>query len=241
MYEEDMDLKNENLDLNADNTNQEEVEPVAMSKKQTGFIVIGSILFLIIILYMLRGCSISKDVGSSTKNQEVVNTQSEISTSGVSNGGESSSQNLENTTENVEVSSTSSGENNLVENTNSSESTQSTSTDNTVKDIQAITEVPTSSTDDLFEKDTNMVVVTEPQLGDVVSTQGIVKSKSVYSFNGSYIYNVDILLISEDSTVKSCSYFCPKKTYDALYVSQSLSVSYQLDSKGNISICTISN
>lgn len=225
MYEEEnVNLENNMSSSTNEDVGEHEVEPVTLSKKQTGFFVVGVLFLLIIVAYLLRGCSIAKEAEKTVQNKEPVKTQSEISTSGVSNSGDSSSKILENTAENVEVSPTLSEENNLGESSEVIESEDST--------VQDVSETNYSS----------LMAISEPKLGEVASaTQGIVKSKNVYFYNNSYIYNIDILFVAQDTTVKECSYFCPKKTYDALVISQPVHVDYQMDSQGNVSIISISN
>lgn len=82
--------------------------------------------------------------------------------------------------------------------------------------------------------------VVEPVFSKVIKTSGIVSDKNVYMMGNSYVYEIKILMVISDGVNETCSYFCPKKTYDALKTSDTVSVSYQVDNAGNISVSTIS-
>ena len=84
------------------------------------------------------------------------------------------------------------------------------------------------------------VVSVEPVLGAEVETSGIVSGMSMYRVGSSYTYGVNIILVTGNDANVECSYFCPRNTYSALEVGDSLVVKYQMDSMGNVSISSIS-
>ena len=83
-------------------------------------------------------------------------------------------------------------------------------------------------------------VSVEPVLGAEVETSGIVSGMSMYRVGSSYTYGVNIILVTGNDANVECSYFCPRNTYSALEVGDSLVVKYQMDSMGNVSISSIS-
>ncbi len=80
-----------------------------------------------------------------------------------------------------------------------------------------------------------------PAMGSEVSSSGIVSGMSMFKYNNSYIYCINIVLVTGNDSKVECSYFCPKNTYSALGIGSSINVIYQMDSMGNISISSISN
>lgn len=78
-------------------------------------------------------------------------------------------------------------------------------------------------------------------MGAEVQANGIVKGISMYKVGDSYTYGVNLILVVGNDENLECTYFCPKKTADALGIGMSLVVSYQCDSVGNICVVSISN
>ena len=113
--------------------------------------------------------------------------------------------------------------------------------------VQEVTTTPTELTTDA-KAETSVKVdvpssglneVALPELSEKLNTNGIVVSKKSYKYEGSYIYGVTVSMLVGEQT-KSVQYFCPKNTYDALSSTDTITVEYQLDSGGNISISSIS-
>ena len=162
------------------NTNQ----PVAMSKKKTGLILIVVLFIVMIILYSVRGCSVTKKSNGSSNSTVAPIASSETTEGTTENIDESVSNNTENlaTTEGVSSASTEENttENNVSTNpvfiVNSSEESNNTSNVST-------TEIPTVSN----ENNELMQEVATPVLGEEVATTGIVSGKTVYKVGNEYV------------------------------------------------------
>jgi hypothetical protein len=96
-------------------------------------------------------------------------------------------------------------------------------------------DVPNTSVDNEFEQ-----LTLEPALGAEITSSGMVKGLYMYKIGGSYTYGVNLLLLTGNDSSIECYYFCPRKTYSALSIGDSLSVTYQQDSMGNVSVMSIS-
>ena len=80
----------------------------------------------------------------------------------------------------------------------------------------------------------------EPALGAEVLGTGMVKGLYMYQIGNSYTYGVNLVIITGNDAYIECYYFCPRKTYSALAIGDSLQVTYQQDSMGNVSVVSIS-
>lgn len=216
------------------NTNQ----PVAMSKKKTGLILIIVLFIIMIILYSVRGCSVTKKSDSSG-NSTVASTASSETTEGTTeNIDESVPNNTENvaTTEGVSSASTEENttENNVSTNpvfiVNSSEESNNTSNVST-------TETSTVSN----ENNELMQEVATPVLGEEVATTGIVSGKTVYKIGNEYVYAVKLIVVVGDDKNISCKYYCTRRSWDSVNSGNSVNVVIKTDTEGTISIESISN
>ena len=211
---------------NPQQTEEMEVEPVQLSKKTTGLILVLIILVIIIICCIIKDGSNRKNIPKATQTNKVEKVQSENSNSSSSNMGGSDLENVGNSSENLSVSPTLTVEANSVENSVSSQIANAEISDKTVT-------VPEGGS-------AEFVKTSEPILGDSFQTKGIIKNRTVYSLGNSYVYGIEILIILDNGMDTTCSYFCPKNTYSALTVGDTVYVTYQCDNLGNISINTIS-
>ena len=78
-----------------------------------------------------------------------------------------------------------------------------------------------------------------PAMGAEVKSSGIVKGIHMYKIGNSYVYGVEIVIVTSNDNSVSCQYFCPSKTYNQLSIGTALDVIYQMDSMGNVSIYSI--
>ena len=204
----------EEYNNNEENTQNEEVEEVHLSKKKTGLILVGVLVVVLIILFSVKGCSITKKVKTPSSSTSSVNRVNQSSVETTSKMVEVQSKIEEKTTVFVESSSSSS------EDTNVGKSEENT-TEKVKSDIS-------------FEK------VNEPVLSEGIDTSGIVSGKSVYKVGNSYMYAISLVIVTGNENNSPCKYFCPKNTWNALSVGDTVKATFQTDSQGNISINTIS-
>lgn len=221
--------ENENENLNQE-PQEDDIEPVKLGKKKTGIICVVLILCVIIICLTVRGCSISKEVKSPSSSSDVTISQEENNGKIPTNVKDTEVKNSENITSSTESNSTSSKE---------------VTEDNLeVKDSETIVmQEPTTNTTSNEGTDSNnkpLTVADNPILGSSIDTTGIVSGKTTYLIGTSYLYEVSIVVVTGNNESAICKYYCPKNTYDALSMGDSLSVTYQTDSTGNSSISTIS-
>lgn len=225
---------------------QVNVEPVKLSKKKVGFILIALIFVFIIIILTLSRTSISKSVestGSSNKGNNGV----QISVSEVDRNGDEASQiSSEFVPNSGEVSTSPQSEPTVPENTGSeveSSSVVETGTSEVVESstsesvMQGVIEpvVDPEPEGSIFEE-----VPIDTSLGAETSTNGIVTGAHMYRVENSYTYGIDIFFATEDGTRVDCLYFCPKGTYDKLDNGDVLKVKYAMDTQGNVCVISIS-
>lgn len=188
-----------------------EVKPVKLSRWATVSILIACVIGVLILVLTIHSCNIEKKVESSQNTTET-KIVSEVSTETAQNVVEMPSEQTEKPTAVQEVTTT---------------PTELTT------DAKAETSVKV----DVSSSGLNEVAL--PELSEKLNTNGIVVSKKSYKYEGSYIYGVTVSMLVGEQT-KSVQYFCPKNTYDALSSTDTITVEYQLDSGGNISISSIS-
>lgn len=193
---------------------QQEVEPVKLSTGATVGLVIGLLVMVFILVMTIRGCSISKTVNSGSVDQtyETQITEPEETASNVPRETSKVEQNE------PEIEGTVSAP---PENSTSGNNSDSTDEDSNAGKSDGFTEVA------------------DPVLSGVTTNYGMVIGKHIYTREGSYIYGVSISIVINEKSVMA-EYFCPRKTYQELKSGDSLEVSYQVDSNGNISIYSIS-
>ena len=197
-------------------SNAQEVKPVKLGKGAVAGILMGILFIVAILILTVASCQVEKKENVSQNDGSVIPSSTAVSEP-VSNVGENSVKNEEQTTVFSEVATTSS------ENLNSANSQSSVeNSQNSVADINS-----------------GLKEVALPAFGNELNSKGIVISKHVYSYEGSYIYGINVSVLIGDTT-KTVQYFCPKNTYDALNTTDTLSVVYQQDSSGGVSIVSIS-
>lgn len=218
-YREDIDSEegenNKNIEdvKDTNNFSDDDVEPVALSKKTTGMIIFFALVLLLMVMYLVHGCSVSKESNNSMKTTESSNMDNTVSLQDTSNIGVNKLNNTENVAENNRTTSDSSEEANSTKNTGSSVNTGVVSS--------------------------RLKSVEYPVFSSNGSTTGIVESSYAYLIDGSYVYRVNIIVMLEDGS-RIVSYFCPEKTYCSLSKGDALNVEYNLDEGSNISIVSIS-
>lgn len=212
---------------------QEEIAPVKLSKGKALAVVIVFIVLLIFILKILDGVSLTKNSGTPVQSQEVQKTLDVNITSSAVNGGDSAIENLDNSAVSSEVVSTSSEISNSENNLSSESNSEVGVIEGEVVESKEVEENIRASAE--FEH-----LSIEPVMGSEVTVSGIVKGISMYRVGNSYTYGVNLILVVGNDTNVECTYFCPKKTVDALDIGTSLNVNYQSDSEGNICVVSIS-
>lgn len=196
--------------------NAQEVKPVKLGKGAVAGILIGILFIVAILILTVASCHVEKKENVSQNGGSTISSSTVVSKP-VSNAGENSVKNEEQTTVFSEVATTSS------ENLNSANNQGTVSKD----------------TNPVEKKDSGLSEVALPAFGNELTSKGIVISKHVYSYEGSYIYGINISVLIGDTT-QTVNYFCPKNTYDALNTTDTLSIVYQQDSSGLVSISSIS-
>lgn len=245
----------EEIPLHDEGTQQEVKEPevteVKMSKGKAGLVILAMILGLFILIVTIRGCSLSKEVNNTSNNQSTENTSNEEANISTKTGEEE---------ENISKNSTTSEESNTgsTEKSNNSknevveEEEDSTKSEEKIaeseEDVDEVENDKSSNNkgsninkNNTFTEEEGMVQVAEPSLGNARTTTAMVSSKQVYKINdSSYAYSVNLVILTGTNTTVTVEYFCPRKTYDAIVIGDSLSVEYQMDSFGAISISSVS-
>lgn len=81
----------------------------------------------------------------------------------------------------------------------------------------------------------------DAQLGDIKKTAVVVGNKNV-SIDDSkvYVYCLGLFMMNDQGGYTTIKYYCPKKTYDAVNTGDSVTMEYQFDNEGNISISGLS-
>lgn len=80
----------------------------------------------------------------------------------------------------------------------------------------------------------------EPVLGDLQTTAVVVGGKSAYRVdNKSYTYALSFITVDDNDNYSSLKYFCSKKTYDAVSKGDIVTMDFQSDENGIISISSI--
>lgn len=197
-------------------SNAQEVKPVKLGKGAVAGILIGILFIVAILILTVASCHVEKKENVSQNGGSTISSSTVVSEP-VSNAGENSVKNEEQTTVFTEVATASSENSTTVNSQNSVENSQ-----NSVGDSNS-----------------GLTEVALPAFGNELNSKGIVISKHVYSYEGSYIYGINISVLIGDTT-KTVQYFCPKNTYDALSTTDTLSIVYQQDSSGVVSIVSIS-
>lgn len=200
----------------APDSNTQDVKPVKLGKGAVAGILMGILFIVAILILTVASCQVEKKENVSQNDGSVISSSTAVSEP-VSNVGENSVKNEEQTTVFSEVATTSAEISKPVNSQNSVENSQ-----NSVADSNS-----------------GLKEVALPAFGNELNSKGIVISKHVYSYEGSYIYGINVSVLIGDTT-KTVQYFCPKNTYDALNTTDTLSVVYQQDSSGGVSIVSIS-
>lgn len=222
---------------NGDGT--EDVQPVHFSKKKTGIIIIFFIVLVIIILLTVRSCSLQKKV-TVTQNKEVTTEVQTTEDQGVVNGGDVSPENSEKVPSDSGSNTSLPEEVKVGDSEGSSQQTQQQEVSQPLVEGEVVKPVEETPTEDVPVSQSFEELAIMPALGEQWTSTGIVSGLYVYKVNNSYTYGVNILIPENNDAYIICTYFCPKKTYDALKLQDSVSVTYQKDTQGNISVYSIS-
>ena len=208
---------------NAESDTQSEIKPVKLSRMATAGILVVLIFLVMILIITVKGCSLEKKVNSSSTEESQISA-SEMVVEDSEKSDENSSKNGEKTSVSSEVVTASDDDATSSISTDISENPQSGSSDSSNSSIVS---------------GSSLSEVVLPEFGEMLESKGIVIAKHSYTYEGSYVYGVSLSVLIGDST-QTVQYFCPKKTYDALSSTDTVSVSYQQDSAGNVSVVSIS-
>lgn len=232
---------------------QEKPEDVHLGRGAVAGILIALCLMAFILILTLRSCSVTKRIEAT--NQNPVQTPESDVQEVPSNYGESSENIEENSVVLEESASTGAEQTNPGNFDFADQQIEEVSEQSVVKQEesgnfdfanqqveevseQSVVEQPNQSQVVVVE-DSKFKEVAEPALGEEIETYGLIVSKSVYIVDSSYIYCLDVSMVTGDIAT-SVKYFCPKKTYNALQSGDTISITYQLDNSGNFSVLTIS-
>ena len=238
-YVEPMDATTQQGTMNGQ-AQQQEVTPVNLSKGKVCVIVVVFLVLVLLVLIVISGMDVKKkpsaNQGTSAQSTEVQNSEVESSQKQSEKVVDDSTKVTENSAVSSEVSSSSSELNNLANNEGVGKEVNGTQTDGTLVQGEVVEQKP----DEVVDKAEFELITVEPVLGAEVQVSGMVKGISMYRVGDSYTYGVNLILIIGNDTNVECTYFCPKKTADALSIGTSLAVNYQADSNGNICVVSIS-
>lgn len=216
------------------NPQMDEVKPVKLSKGKVTIIVVVFVLLVLFILKVLDGVHLTRAVDTTGQTQEVQAPTEQIESVPIENGTEVSTKPDDFSTVSSEVSGSSAEVSNNVNNSTVIDGNQGSVVEGAI-----VTPEPVIAEE---KSEANFEAVTqEPVMGAEVQVNGIVKGISMYKVGDSYTYGVNLILVVGNDENLECTYFCPKKTADALGIGMSLVVSYQCDSVGNICVVSISN
>lgn len=211
-----------------------DVKPVKLSKGKVTVIVVVFVLLVLFILKVLDGVHLTRAVDTTGQTQEVQMSTEQIESVHIENSTEVSTKTDDFSTVSSEVSGSSSEVSNNVNNSTIADESKGSVVEGSVVTPEPVVVEEKSVAN--FE-----VVSQEPVMGSEVQVNGIVKGISMYKVGESYTYGVNLILVVGNDENLECTYFCPKKTADALGIGMSLVVSYQCDSVGNICVVSISN
>lgn len=221
--------------------NGNDVKPVSLSKKKVAVVLVAVLVLGIIVITMIQSCSIRRNVNSGSNSQTPQVTITEAPKN-PTNTGENGVKIEETGGENGSpVGSRGESSNSAVSgNDKQGDVSEEPDVVETTREPEVGKEVKEDSESEASGVSEGLVEVAEPVLGDVWETTGMVSSKNIYTWNdSSYVYSVDLVLLTGDSQTVTVEYFCPRKTFDALNTADSLSVQYQMDSDGVISIVSV--
>lgn len=207
------------------NEEKENVKPVKLGRMATAGIVVALLVVVLIVIITIRGCTIEKEQNSNQTQGTTISVSAE-QPEGTKKPDEVATENSDFNSKNVE------SDTSRTENLTSAPA--SNPNGNTAEKSENVEGSGNSET-----TDGGLSEVVEPALNNPSTTRGIVVGKHSYLYKGSYVYGVSLSILIGDEA-KTVQYFCPKKTYDALKSTDALTVSYQEDSVGTISVISIS-
>ena len=166
-------------DFEQNNNQQEEVEPIAWSKKKTGAVFIAFLVLILVILLFVRSCSISKKINKSSTTESIKVTTEALILEDVSNGGDVSVNNSDNSVVDL--------------------TTESVSSEIITTEISTVSATTESVVTEQPKQEGNVLVeVQEPALGEPVTASGVVSGKSIYYVGDSYLYEVRLILVGRE-------------------------------------------
>lgn len=242
-----------------------EIKPTNVSRRGVYIILISLCFALIIFIALLKGCSVAPN-GENAPVSESTNLSDLGEQSGVQIMDENGANNSENIGGNQGNGLVSGGETFNTENTNPNnengnivpeteevaiESETESVTPESVIESREESKVESESSNSESESNNEENVGTAseglglvsefPELGNEVETSGMVSGKNMYTFGeSSYVYMVNFLLLNGEDGYFEVDYCCPKKTFDALNMGDTVIVTYQADESGRVSISSVS-
>lgn len=186
------------------------VKPVKLGRGATAGLVVTFVIIFVIFALTLSRCSIEKKISANSNNSEKLKTA-----------------------ESAEVIVSQPASNGTVDPTKIPENPVVTGASDSSRPVEVNLKNNENS-------DGELSILAEPSLSKLYEARGIVSSKKVYKVGSSYVYCLNVAMLSGDGTV-NIQYFCSRKPYDQVFVGQSFTVQYQVDSENNISIYSLTN
>lgn len=217
----------EEQNLNQEPNNEEQEPEIKLGKRKIGIVLVVFILVIVVILFIMKSCSVSKEIkGTEKKNNKQVEQVEQKKENEITSKADEEQEKIEEVEEIQEESGFLGGvEKETVEE----------------KQSEIVKEEPKKEVSSTTPEEGSMVIVSDPSLGDVHETSAMVSSKSIFKVDGtSYAYTMDLVILKGNDDYSAVKYFCPRKTFDALSEGDSIKVSYQLDSNGVVSITSVS-
>ena len=238
------DVEQQDTEGNGTIPQEEEIKPVRLKKRGAMWVMIAGAVVVFIFAVMSVGWfdgekSNNSDDFSSVEiqQQQTVNNGSNI----VDNGTNFSGNQPVSGGVGISPSGESKVENNAVNNyTVSNQVTESGEVEQSQQPVEnAPAKVEENNAEVEEQGNSGLVSVSEPVLGELREVSAAVLSKNVYKVNRSYGYMIELVVVNNDKEIV-LNYFCPRKTYDALRIGDTVRVQYQSSEDGTISIASVS-
>lgn len=246
---------NQQIDTGGNGVIDEDDEPVKkLSLRSTMLILIGLLVLAIVVIMIVRGIHIVKEPGTDASAPEAAQSATIEAMSDQaenSQSGKPASEPVEKdaTIETESASKFTDTEPNSGEispdfegSDRSASSKVNSSKSEEIQDIDVPEEVEESSgsSDTSGSRVSDVSKVSMPDLSEPKTASAMVSSKSVLRIDSSsFAYCVNLMILVGEDDYRDVRYFCPKKTYDGVSEGDTLSVEYQTDSDGVVSISTV--
>lgn len=216
------------------NQAEEEIKESNLSVKSSMWLIAGIIVVVLIGMLFVRSCGVVRKSKPEVSSSKVQTAEQKSSGVDISSSGSSVEKEVEKEADKLPSDSRRDAAPNSPENAESVENVVNPIPESK-ENVDSPMPEPTTNGYSLSLKDEDSL-----QLSESIESTGLVSSKEVYRFKDSYIYCINILTLNSDGSNTTCQYFCPSKTYSSVSVGDTLSVLYQKDPNGVVSISSIS-